>query len=122
MMPRASVSHHRTSPATAKSGWLARREYHLHQPLSTESGSSHSSLQAAKNQATLNYANTVFDAKVLWIHTQQRLSRIRVTRVHEGWCALQRLIGRRFNDDTVQLDKKMWPFQASMPLLQHTQS
>jgi len=41
---------------------------------------------AAKNQVALNPTNTVFDAK--------------------------RLIGRKFNDDTVQKDKKLWPFQV----------
>ncbi|KAK8805415.1 hypothetical protein WA158_002071 [Blastocystis sp. Blastoise] len=39
---------------------------------------------AAKNQATINPERTVFDVK--------------------------RLIGRNFNDETVQKDKKMWPF------------
>jgi len=39
---------------------------------------------AAKNQATINPENTVFDAK--------------------------RLIGRAFKDKTVQKDMKMWPF------------
>nr|BAK02646.1 predicted protein [Hordeum vulgare subsp. vulgare] len=39
---------------------------------------------AAKNQAAMNPANTVFDAK--------------------------RLIGRRFGDKTVQADMKLWPF------------
>jgi heat shock protein 5 len=42
---------------------------------------------AAKNQATINPENTVFDAK--------------------------RLIGRNFNDKTVQHDKKMWPFKLN---------
>jgi len=41
---------------------------------------------AAKNQVALNPSNTVFDAK--------------------------RLIGRKFNDETVQKDKKLWPFQV----------
>lgn len=41
--------------------------------------------EAAKNQATLNPHNTVFDAK--------------------------RLIGRRFSESTVQDDKKLWPFE-----------
>ncbi|XP_042864387.1 heat shock 70 kDa protein-like [Penaeus japonicus] len=41
---------------------------------------------AAKNQAAMNPANTVFDAK--------------------------RLIGRKFSDDTVQSDMKHWPFQV----------
>merc|ERR1712047_178566 len=41
---------------------------------------------AAKNQVALNPSNTIFDAK--------------------------RLIGRKFNDDTVEKDKKLWPFQV----------
>merc|ERR1739844_867029 len=41
---------------------------------------------AAKNQVALNPINTIFDAK--------------------------RLIGRKFNDETVQKDKKLWPFQV----------
>ena len=41
---------------------------------------------AAKNQVALNPTNTIFDAK--------------------------RLIGRKYNDDTVQKDKKLWPFQV----------
>jgi len=40
--------------------------------------------EAAKNQAAMNPTNTVFDAK--------------------------RLIGRKFNDSTVQSDMKLWPF------------
>merc|ERR1712038_1388631 len=39
---------------------------------------------AAKNQVAMNPTNTVFDAK--------------------------RLVGRKYNDSTVQLDKKLWPF------------
>merc|ERR1719217_788615 len=42
---------------------------------------------AAKNQATINPENTVFDAK--------------------------RLIGRNFNDKTVKADAKLWPFQLT---------
>jgi molecular chaperone DnaK (HSP70) len=41
---------------------------------------------AAKNQATINPARTVFDAK--------------------------RLIGRKFEDTTVQADMKLWPFKV----------
>merc|ERR1711963_1061113 len=41
---------------------------------------------AAKNQVALNPTNIIFDAK--------------------------RLIGRKFNDETVQKDKKLWPFQV----------
>ena len=41
---------------------------------------------AAKNQATINPAGTVFDVK--------------------------RLIGRTFKDDTVQADMKLWPFKV----------
>jgi len=41
---------------------------------------------AAKNQAARNASNTVFDAK--------------------------RLIGRKFDDETVQSDMKMWPFKV----------
>ena len=41
---------------------------------------------AAKNQASRNPENTVFDAK--------------------------RLIGRKYNDPSVQADKKLWPFQV----------
>ena len=42
---------------------------------------------AAKNQVAMNPNNTVFDAK--------------------------RLIGRDFNDSTVQKDMKHWPFQVA---------
>jgi molecular chaperone DnaK (HSP70) len=41
---------------------------------------------AAKNQLTTNPENTIFDAK--------------------------RLIGREFNDKTVQDDLKLWPFKV----------
>jgi heat shock protein 5 len=51
---------------------------------------------AAKNQATINPAATVFDAK--------------------------RLIGRQFSDTTVQADMKLWPFKvinkASRPMIE----
>ena len=42
--------------------------------------------EAAKNQAAMNPTNTVFDSK--------------------------RLIGRKFNDECVQKDKKLWPFDV----------
>ena len=42
---------------------------------------------AAKNQASLNPENTVYDAK--------------------------RLLGRRFTDATVQSDMKLWPFKVT---------
>ena len=42
---------------------------------------------AAKNQAAMNPENTIFDAK--------------------------RLIGRRFDEETVQADKKHWPFKVT---------
>lgn len=42
--------------------------------------------EAAKNQAAMNPRNTIFDAK--------------------------RLIGRKFNDDTVRSDMKLWPFKV----------
>ena len=41
---------------------------------------------AAKNQASRNPENTVFDAK--------------------------RMIGRKYNDPSVQSDKKLWPFRV----------
>merc|ERR1719421_1940743 len=41
---------------------------------------------AAKNQATVNPENTVFDVK--------------------------RMIGRKFNDKTVQADMKLWPYKV----------
>merc|ERR1711902_343499 len=51
---------------------------------------------AAKNQVAINPTNTVFDAK--------------------------RLIGRKFNDSTVQSDRKHWPFKVvdvgSLPKLE----
>jgi len=43
-------------------------------------------MQAAHNQATTNHKNTLYDVK--------------------------RLIGRNFNDKTVQSDRKLWPFQV----------
>ncbi|ETO34399.1 heat shock protein 70 precursor [Reticulomyxa filosa] len=49
---------------------------------------------AAKNQAPMNPKNTIFDAKRK--QTQN----------------LDSLIGRRFNDKTVQKDMKLWPFEV----------
>jgi len=52
--------------------------------------------ESAKNQAAMNPENTVFDVK--------------------------RLIGRKFNDESVQSDKKLWPFkvipQGEKPMVQ----
>jgi len=52
--------------------------------------------EAAKNQAAMNPENTIFDAK--------------------------RLIGRKFNEPTVQEDRKLWPFkvidQSGKPMIQ----
>ena len=42
--------------------------------------------QAAKNQITKNYSNTIYDSK--------------------------RLIGRKFDDESVQKDMKLWPFKV----------
>ena len=43
---------------------------------------------AAKNQSAMNPVNTIYDAK--------------------------RLIGRRFDEDHVQKDKKLWPFTVAL--------
>lgn len=49
---------------------------------------------AAKNQAASNPANTIFDVK--------------------------RLIGRKFNDDSVQKDRKLFPFKCKLLLYHYT--
>ena len=48
---------------------------------------------AAKNQAAVNSENTIFDAK--------------------------RLIGRKFEDSTVQSDIKLWPFKVCKVIIQN---
>lgn len=48
---------------------------------------------AAKNQVAMNPTNTVFDAK--------------------------RLIGRKFNDQIVQSDMKLWPFKVHFTCIIH---
>ena len=70
--------------------------------------------EAAKNQAAMNPANTIFDIKSVPVYQQ---------RCNGGANqSVRRLIGRRFDDQTVKKDIESWPFkvvdQGGNPMVQ----
>lgn len=78
---------------------------------------------AAKNQATSNPTNTVFDAKRLmyvYLHFMHYISVHRI--IYNSLCAslcafYLYLSGRKFSDPIVQKDAKLFPFKCKFRLL-----